>query len=347
MRGGPGAVDRTPLPQEPATDVDSGVETNADLRTPGRTGISLRLGGRVLGVSVAVVCAVAAATMLYPNAASPRPARRRAGGGLGAVRGAELRELSRELEAKFGLAADVGGWSPESVASEDEAPADTRGNTLDFLFLKADADGSGFVEAGELATIEPGLRAMFGARPELDELLKESAADDDSRLDPEAFKSLLLALEAEPHDERSLAKFRSADLDHSGFLEGKKELLPLFKYTVKKLPIDKATSQRLLADADLDADGKMSFEEYKSLLRTVGERYGQKVPLMKTILFFFQVADADESGFIEGEEKETVEKALKKKFGLSDDAYRKLAASDSDDKMDLKDLTQVCLSLAR
>ena len=241
---------------------------------------------------------------------------------------------------------DAGSWSQEPVASEDGASADPRGSTLDFLFLKADADGSGFVEAGELAEIHPGLRAMFGERSKLDALLKESAGDD-TRLDPEAFKSLLLALAAEHDDDRSLAKFRAADLDGSGFLEGKKELLPLFKYTVKKLPIDRAASQRLLADADLNADGKMSFEEYKSLLRTVSERYGHKVPLMKTILFFFQVADADESGFIEGEEKEIVEKALKKKFGLSDDAYRKLAASDSDDKMDLKDLTQVCLSLAR
>ncbi|CAK0910118.1 unnamed protein product [Prorocentrum cordatum] len=332
---------QTPLTEEPPTDVDSGAEINTGFKASGREGLRARLGGRVLGVLATAACGVVAVSALCPATASSRPAHRLAGGaGLGAVRGAELRELSRELEAKFGLAAEVEEAAHEGVPTTDSS-------TLDFLFLKADADGSGFVEPGELAEIYPGLRVMFGPRSELDALLKESA--DDDRLDAEAFKSLLQALAAEHDrsDERSLEKFRRADLDSSGLLEGKKEILPLFKYTVKKLPIDTAASQQLLADSDLNADGKMSFEEYKGLLRTVSERYGRRVPLLKTILFFFQVADADKSGFIEGGEKEIVEKALKKKFGLSDDAYRKLAASDSDGRMDLTDLTQVCVSLAR
>merc|ERR1719424_90438 len=100
--------------------------------------------------------------------------------------------------------------------------------------------------------------------------------------------------------------FSKADLDDSGFIDNKKEFQQLIKKGMKKMGIDKATAQQLLKDADLDADEKLSPEEYKALDSTANEQHGQK-PLHaghdNRTQHIFSKADLDGSGFIDNQKE--------------------------------------------
>ncbi|CAK0815075.1 unnamed protein product, partial [Prorocentrum cordatum] len=77
-------------------------------------------------------------------------------------------------------------------------------------------------------------------------------------------------------DEKAQLRFSKADTDDSGFIDNKAEFKKLIQMGMKKLGIDKATALQLLKDADLDADEKLSPEEYLGLEGTAKKLKGQQ-----------------------------------------------------------------------
>ncbi|CAK0892794.1 unnamed protein product [Prorocentrum cordatum] len=142
------------------------------------------------------------------------------------------------------------------------------------------------------------------------QLLKDADLDADEKLSPEEYQGLEGTAKKlkgqqrlfQDNDAKVQQRFSKADTDDSGFIDSKTEFNNLIQRGMKKLGIDKATALQLLKDADLDADEKLSPEEYQGLEGTTKKLKGQQRLLQDDDAKAqqrFSKADMDDSGSID------------------------------------------------
>jgi Ca2+-binding EF-hand superfamily protein len=166
------------------------------------------------------------------------------------------------------------------------------------LMAEADEDGNGMIEYREFVPVMVEIVHSLKAKADASEL--REAQEEDARAEVE--EHLLHGIPREQLEEVMKGVFEMADEDGSGYLDRDE-----FRQALKSadLGLTRKDINLLLSEADLDGDGKISYNEFIPIcFNILVERFKDQVlhsealqstdELMQTLLATFQ--DADEAG---------------------------------------------------
>eukprot|EP00994_Dinema_validum_P003790 NODE_1840_length_828_cov_377.727856_g1451_i0.p2 GENE.NODE_1840_length_828_cov_377.727856_g1451_i0~~NODE_1840_length_828_cov_377.727856_g1451_i0.p2 ORF type:complete len:150 (+),score=42.48 NODE_1840_length_828_cov_377.727856_g1451_i0:84-533(+) len=127
-----------------------------------------------------------------------------------------------------------------------------------------DADGSGAIDAEEMALAMKGLGFGDQPREEIDKMIKSIDTDENGLIEyPEFEKMMKAKMSTKDSPEEILKAFQLFDMDKTGKIS-----FANLKHVAKMLgenPGDDVL-QEMIAEADEDRDGEISFHEFKSVM---------------------------------------------------------------------------------
>ena len=130
-----------------------------------------------------------------------------------------------------------------------------------------DKDGDGHITADELMVVLQSL-GQSPTREQVDEMISEVDLDGNGEMEFEEFVKLMLKNMGPKEDEAALREaFRLLDKDGSGGISREEmwDVLVSFKGVSGEL-VDKSDLNAMIAEADVDGDGTISFDEFTKVL---------------------------------------------------------------------------------
>jgi len=186
-----------------------------------------------------------------------------------------------------------------------KAYKDKQDKEYEIAFRKCDEDGSGFVEAGELADL---LRA-FGIEPMshvLDQVIAEVDEDGKGELDLDEFKHLMRLITSREgftrvEYEAFIDIYQRFDRDGSGSCNTK-ELSAILNWL--GYSVNMAAVTEIAAEVDVDGSGEIDEREFLMCMRKVRERE------LKAVMEQMKASDEDGNGTLDMHEVLTIIKQL-------------------------------------
>ncbi|KAJ4389118.1 Calcineurin subunit B [Gnomoniopsis smithogilvyi] len=159
------------------------------------------------------------------------------------------------------------GNAPSSVMDSLEQGSNFNRDELERLrkrFMKLDKDNSGTIEREEFLSLP-----QINSNPLATRLISIFDEDGGGNVDFQEFVSGLSAFSSKGNKEQKLAfAFKVYDIDRDGYISNG-ELFIVLKMMVGSNLKDQQLQQivdKTLMEADLDKDGKISFEEFKKMV---------------------------------------------------------------------------------